>query len=69
MTAPDTYTVTDPDSIYGLRGIITDALTGRVTAVYPHFSVVIGEPLLSCCDQPVSDGPCDCITVAQQVAA
>lgn len=36
--------------------VVKDALTGRVTIG----GLVIGEPLLTCCDAPVADGPCGC---------
>jgi hypothetical protein len=59
----DTYIISDPDDTrFGKAlGMITNAITGRQTAYYGNsVFVVIGEPLKSCCDSPVSDGPCGC---------
>jgi hypothetical protein len=57
-----TYIFADPSDHAGYRGSITDALTGRETAIFDGFPgrVVVGEPLCSGCDAPIRDGTCGC---------
>jgi hypothetical protein len=62
-----TYTVESADpALFGRGypvGVITDALTGRHTAVYRDgFRIVLDEPLADCCDRPLD--LCDCMSLA-----
>lgn len=63
----ETYTVssTDPE-LFGRGlpvGLISDALTGRVTAIYRDgFKIVLDEQLCSGCDEPLDR--CDCMALA-----
>ena len=64
-TVRDTYVIDDPHRLGEVIASVTDALSGRVRAVYldslgkPR-DVIVGENLCSGCDQPVADGECGC---------
>jgi hypothetical protein len=66
----ETYTTPSSDPALFARGlpigIITDALTGRSTAVYRGgFSIVLDEPLCAGCDEPADR--CGCMELAPVV--
>lgn len=63
----ETYIISSDDPALFGRGLpvgcITDALTGRVTAVYADgFRIVLDELLCSGCDEPADR--CDCMALA-----
>lgn len=67
----ETYTVSSacPSTVHGWpSGYVTDALSGRTTALY-HVGgklhrVPLDTPLCEGCDHPIEDGPCGCMVRA-----